>query len=323
MIQVSSVILPTGQAMPMLGFGTWNAAGEELEAALDTALEIGYRLIDTATVYGNERIIGNVLKKWFDSGRIERSDLFIVTKVPPSGNRPGDIEKWLERSLSNLQLSYLDLYLIHTPFAYGDVEGELHPFNEKGEIIIDPDTDHLAIWSVMEKQVMEGRTKAIGLSNFNVAQIERILNHATLPVSNLQVEMHVYLQQSELLKFCQDHDISVTAYSPLGSRGFVENVIFKGDAVPKSLEDLTVQEIARKYEKSPAQILLKHIIQKGVIAIPKSTNSSRIKENFDLFDWELEAEDVEKLNDLDKGESGRICDFKFFKGLEKHPEFPF
>ncbi|KAL0127384.1 hypothetical protein PUN28_005582 [Cardiocondyla obscurior] len=244
-------------------------------------------------------------------------------QVPPSGNRPGDIEKWLERSLSNLQLSYLDLYLIHTPFAYGDVEGELHPFNEKGEIIIDPDTDHLAIWSVMEKQVMEGRTKAIGLSNFNVAQIERILNHATLPVSNLQVEMHVYLQQSELLKFCQDHDISVTAYSPLGSRGFVENVIFKGDAVPKSLEDLTVQEIARKYEKSPAQILLKHIIQKGVIAIPKSTNSSRIKENFDLFDWELEAEDVEKLNDLDKGESGRICDFKFFKGLEKHPEFPF
>ncbi|KAL0127386.1 hypothetical protein PUN28_005582 [Cardiocondyla obscurior] len=199
MIQVSSVILPTGQAMPMLGFGTWNAAGEELEAALDTALEIGYRLIDTATVYGNERIIGNVLKKWFDSGRIERSDLFIVTKVPPSGNRPGDIEKWLERSLSNLQLSYLDLYLIHTPFAYGDVEGELHPFNEKGEIIIDPDTDHLAIWSVMEKQVMEGRTKAIGLSNFNVAQIERILNHATLPVSNLQVEMHVYLQQSELV----------------------------------------------------------------------------------------------------------------------------
>lgn len=124
------------------------------------------------------------------------------------------------------------------------------------------------------------------------------------------------------MKFCQNNDISVTAYAPLGSRGFVEKV-GKGDAVPNLLQNLTVLEIAKKYEKTPAQILLKHIIQKGIIAIPKSTNPSRIKENIQLFDWELKAEDVDELDALDKGESARICDFGFFKGLSEHPEFPF
>ncbi|XP_011860325.1 PREDICTED: 1,5-anhydro-D-fructose reductase isoform X2 [Vollenhovia emeryi] len=308
--------------MPILGFGTWNASGEELEVALNAALEAGYRHIDTATVYENERYIGNVLKKWLDSGRIKRSDLFIVTKVPPSGNRPGDIKKWLERSLSNLQLSYLDLYLVHTPFAYEDAGEVLHPFNDKGEIRIDTNTDHLEIWSVMEKQVLEGRTKAIGLSNFNIAQIKRILNNAKLPISNLQVELHVYFQQQELVKFCQNNDISVTAYAPLGTRGFVDK-IGKGDLVPNLLQNVTVLEIAEKYDKTPAQILLKHIVQKGIAAIPKSTSPSRIKENFELFDWELEVEDVNQLSALDMGESARICDFSFFKGLSKHPEFPF
>ncbi|XP_018303395.1 alcohol dehydrogenase [NADP(+)] A [Mycetomoellerius zeteki] len=321
--QNSSVSLPTGQQMPILGFGTWNASGEELEATLDTALQAGYRHIDTATVYENEQIIGNCLKKWLDSGRIKRSDLFIVTKVPPSGNRPADIEKWLKRSLSNLHLSYLDLYLVHTPFAYQNAGEELfHPFNEKGEIMIDADTDHLQIWTAMENQVLEGRTKAIGLSNFNIVQIKRILDNAKLPVSNLQIELHVYFQQNELVKFCQDNDISVTAYSPLGSRGFVQK-IGKGDVVPDSLKNVTVLEIAQKYDKTPAQIALKHIIQKGIATIPKSINRLRIKQNIELFDWELEVEDVDKLNALDMGESARVCDFSFFKGLSKHPEFPF
>ncbi|XP_018352761.1 PREDICTED: 1,5-anhydro-D-fructose reductase-like [Trachymyrmex septentrionalis] len=319
--QNTSVSLPTGQRMPILGFGTWHASGEELEAALDAALEMGYRHIDTATVYENEHFIGKILKKWLESGRIKRSDLFIVTKVPPSGNRPGDIKKYLERSLSNLHLSYVDLYLVHTPFGYQAGE-ELHPFNEKGEIIIDADTDHLEIWSAMENEVLEGRTKAIGLSNFNIAQIKRILDNAKLPISNLQIELHVHFQQTELVKFCQDNDISVTAYAPLGSRGFVEK-IGKGNVVPDSLKNVTVLEIAEKYEKTSAQILLKHIIQKGIATIPKSINPLRIEENMKLFDWELEAEDVDKLNALDMGESARVCDFSFFKGLSKHPEFPF
>ncbi|XP_050446837.1 aldo-keto reductase family 1 member A1-A-like [Cataglyphis hispanica] len=317
----SSVLLPTGQAMPILGFGTWNISGKELEVALDAALTAGYRHIDTATAYENECVIGNVLKKWFDAGKLKRTDLFIVTKLPPNGNRAKDVEKWIKKSLANLQISYLDLYLVHVPFAFENGE-DLQPRNENGEIRIDVDTDHLQIWSAMEKQVLEKRTKAIGLSNFNIGQIKKILDNTKLPVSNLQIELHVDFQQKELVKFCQDNNISITAYSPLGTRGVVTK-IGKTDTIPNLLENPIVLEIAEKYNKTPAQILLKHIIQKGIIAIPKSSTPTRIKENIQLFDWELRVEDVDKLNAIDMGESARICDFSFFKGIEKHPEFPF
>ncbi|XP_032674810.1 1,5-anhydro-D-fructose reductase [Odontomachus brunneus] len=317
-----NVPLPTGQTIPILGFGTWNASEEEVETAIDIALEAGYRHIDTATVYENERAIGNVLKKWLDSGKISRSELFIVTKVPPCGIRSEDIEKWIKKSLCNLQLTYLDLYLVHVPFTFKSAEGELYSYNEEGEIIIDTSTDHLKVWSAMEKQVLEGRTKAIGLSNFNISQINKILANAKLPISNLQIELHVYFQQRNLVEFCQDNNITVTAYAPLGSRGFV-NQIGKGNIVPDPLKNCVVLEIAEKYEKTPAQILLRHIIQKGIIAIPKSINPKRIEQNIELFDWELQHEDMIKLNNLDTEEFGRICDFGFFKGVTKHPEFPF
>lgn len=124
------------------------------------------------------------------------------------------------------------------------------------------------------------------------------------------------------VKFCQDNNIIVTAYSPLGTRGFVKK-IGRADAVPDLLENPVVLEVAKKYKKSPAQISLKFIIQKGIVAIPKSSTPTRIKENIELFDWELDIEDVNKLNDLDVGESARICDFTFLKGILQHPEFPF
>ncbi|XP_023287956.1 alcohol dehydrogenase [NADP(+)] [Orussus abietinus] len=317
-----TITLPTGQKMPILGFGTWQATEAELEAALDDALGAGYRHIDTAPVYHNEPIIGKVLKKWIDSGKVKREELFIVTKVPPTGNRPGGIEKWIKKSLKDLQLDYLDLYLIHTPFTFEEVGDDLHPMNEKGEIRIDPSTDHLKVWAEMEKQVVAGRTKAIGLSNFNSKQIDRIQSVATLPISNLQIELHVYFQQKELVEFCKSKGITVTAYSPLGSRGLVK-LLGKTDTLPDLLVNPVVLQLAKKHGKTPAQILLKFTINRGIAAIPKSTNAQRIKENIELFDWDLKPEEIDELKGLDQGAKARICDFNFFKGITKHPEFPF
>ncbi|XP_035733253.1 aldo-keto reductase family 1 member A1-like [Vespa mandarinia] len=316
------ISLPTGQQIPILGFGTWQTSEDEIEKALDIALEAGYRHIDTATVYLNEKAIGKILKKWIDSGKIQRSELFIVTKLPTIGNRPGGVEKWIKKSLANLQLDYIDLYLIHVPFTLEEVGEEFHPTNEKGEIKLDTCTDHVKVWKEMEEQVKQGRTKAIGLSNFNKTQINKILSIASLPISNLQIELHVYFQQLELVKFCKSNNICVTAYSPLGSRGLVR-LMGKTDVLPDLLANPVVIKIAQKHNKSPAQILLKHILHKDIVAIPKSTNAQRIKENIQLFDWQLEDKDINELNALNVGKSARICDFSFFKGIQKHPEYPF
>lgn len=308
--------------MPILGFGTWQASEEEIETALDLALEAGYRHIDTATVYENEKAIGKVLKKYLDSGKIKRSELFIVTKLPPVGVRPESVEKWIKKSMANLQLDYLDLYLVHVPFTLQEVGETLTPKNEKGEVLSDTSTDHVKVWKEMEKQVELGRTKSIGLSNFNETQINKILSIASIPISNLQIELHVYFQQVELVKFCKNNNISVTAYSPLGTRGLVK-LLGKTDVLPDLLTNANVLKIAKKYNKTAAQILLKHILSKGISAIPKSTNPQRIKENIQLFDWELEDKDILELNALNKGKSARICNFAFMKGIENHPEFPF
>ncbi|XP_015191616.1 PREDICTED: alcohol dehydrogenase [NADP(+)] [Polistes dominula] len=316
------ISLPNGQQMPILGFGTWQASEEEIETALDLAFEAGYRHIDTATVYENENAIGKVIKKWLDSGKIKRSELFIVTKLPPVGVRPEGVEKWIKKSIANLQLDYLDLYLVHVPFTFQEIGENLHPKNEKGEIMIDTSTDHVKIWKEMEKQVELGRTKSIGLSNFNETQINKILSIASIPISNLQVELHVYFQQVELVEFCKSNNISMTAYSPLGNRGLVK-LLGKTDVLPDLLTNAVVLKIAQKYNKTAAQILLKHILCKGISTIPKSTNPQRIKENIQLFDWELEDEDILELEALNKGKSARICDFSFMKGIKNHPEYPF
>ncbi|XP_003694620.1 1,5-anhydro-D-fructose reductase-like [Apis florea] len=321
-MEKNTILLPNGELMPIIGFGTWQAQEKELENALNIALEAGYRHIDTATAYENEKVIGDVLKNWFDSGKLKRSDIFIVTKLPAVGNRAEDVEKWIKTSLQNLQLEYLDLYLIHVPIGFEKVGDILHPFDENGQIKLDNSTNHVKIWTEMEKQVKCGRTKAIGLSNFNISQIKRILKNTKMKISMLQIEFHVYFQQKELVKFCKQENIPITAYSPLGSRSLIK-LLNKTEEISDMLQNDVVMEIAKNYKKSSAQILLRYILQNGIVVIPKSTNPQRIKENIELFDWELNPEDMKKLYNLDCGESSRICDLKFFKGIETHPEYPF
>lgn len=319
------VDLPGCGKMPVLGYGTWQSNDDELERAVELALEAGYRHIDTAYVYENEKVIGNVIRRWISCGKLKREDLFLVTKLPACGNRPEGVAKFLNRSLKNLQVDYIDLYLIHVPMAFQDIEGDLHPMTPEGEINMDVTTDHVAIWRKMESQVDAGLVKAIGISNFNKKQIQRILDIARIKPVNLQLELHAYFQQKEMVNFCNEHNISVTCYSPLGAPGLGKFMAAFGKhkEMPDILHNPTVTRIASKWNKTSAQVLLRHCIQKGLVAIPKSVTASRIKENITIFDFKLDDEDMKELNNLDQGPIARLLDFTLFPGIKKHPEYPF
>ncbi|KAK4884359.1 hypothetical protein RN001_000630 [Aquatica leii] len=319
------VDLPGGLKMPALGYGTWQSTDKELEDAVELALQAGYRHIDTAYVYENEKVIGKVISRWISQGKLKREDLFLVTKLPGSGNRPEAVKKFLKRSLENLQVDYIDLYLIHVPFGFKDIEGDLHPVTPEGEIDIDVATNHVGIWKEMERNVESGWVKSIGVSNFNIKQIQRILNNARIRPVSLQIELHAYFQQKELVKFCKDNNIVVTCYSPLGAPGLGKFLEQFGQQIdmPDILGNTVVTDIAKKYNKTPAQVLLRHCLQKGLVAIPKSVTPKRIHENIDIFDFKLNDQDMEKLNGLDQGPAARILDFSAFKGIKKHPEYPF
>jgi len=290
-------LTPEG-SMPVIGLGTWQARGGDVERALNIALEAGYRHIDTAYIYNNEAEIGKVLKQWLDSGKLKREDIFIVTKLPPSGMQKDQVEKYLNSSLNSLGLQYVDLYLIHSPRGYRVINGQRQPNNN---------VDHLGIWSEMERMVELGKTKAIGLSNYDESQIENIRKHAKIQPSNLQVELHTYYQQKPLVKYCDKNNITVTAYSPLGSPGTNSKSYDKNNVLlPWILKHPVVEEIAKKNNKTPAQVVLRHALQNGLIVIPKSTNEGRIKENLNLYDFELDQIDMEKLNNLDQGVNGKL-----------------
>nr|XP_012150300.1 PREDICTED: alcohol dehydrogenase [NADP(+)]-like isoform X3 [Megachile rotundata] len=254
-----TVKLLSGYDMPTVGLGTWQAKPEEIESAVSTALNVGYRHIDTAFNYNNEEAIGTVLKKWFAEGG-KREDLFVTSKE-------------------------------------------------------------------MEEQVRKGRARSIGLSNFNEKQILNVWENAQIKPSNLQVELHAYLQQNSLRKLCQMHNIIVTAYSPLASPGAKKHFKTKYNHNVEDFPDLLghpiVQKISTEHKRSPAQILLRFLLQLGVVVIPKSSSPERIKANIDLFDFTLNKEEMELLKTLDKDHYGRIFNFLFFKGVEKHPHYPF
>nr|CAH7761418.1 unnamed protein product [Callosobruchus chinensis] len=230
---------------------------------------------------------------------------------------------FMKMSLENLQLDYVDLYLIHFPIGTNYIEGQTR--TPRDEAVLEK-SDHVAIWKKMEEQVDASRTKAIGLSNFNKRQVEKVLKCARIKPASLQVELHVLLQQKELVEFCQKNGIVVVAYSPLGSPGFnvfMQKNGFPTKETPNILQLPVVKKVAEKHKKTTGQILLRFWLEQNVVVIPKSTNPERLKQNIDILNFSLDSDDMKQLKAMDMGEKGRIFDMDFLKDVKSHPEYPF
>ncbi|XP_055624783.1 aldo-keto reductase family 1 member B1-like [Toxorhynchites rutilus septentrionalis] len=312
--KIPNAIFNNGNSIPMIGLGTWGSpGGGQVAQAVKDAIDIGYRHIDCAMAYQNEHEVGEGVTAKIKEGVIKREDIFITSKLWNTFHRPDLVEGALRTTLNSLMLDYLDLYLIHWPVGYK--EGvELFPYGPDGKTYIFSDVDYVETWKAMEKLVGLGLVKNIGLSNFNIKQVQRVLDIARIkPVTN-QIENHPYLNQAKLTAFCADKGIIVTAYSPLGSP--TRPWVTKDDIV--LMEDGTVHAVAKKYAKDPAQILIRYQIQLGHVVIPKSVTRSRIVSNFDVFSFSLDASDMKQLAGLERNE--RISP-EF--GAYGHPHHPF
>ncbi|KAK4512159.1 uncharacterized protein ATC70_013402 [Mucor velutinosus] len=269
--------LNTGANIPAIGLGTWRSKPEEVYDAVKTAIEAGYRHIDAAFVYGNEQQVGQAIK----DSNVPREELFITTKLWNTCHRPELVQAAFERSLKNLQLEYLDLYLMHWPVSFQPADVK-QPRGEDGVILLD-DTHFTTTYAEMEK-LLGSRLRAIGVSNFDIPHLEKLATTAKVSPAVNQVELHPYLPQQELVDYCQKHQILLCAYSPLGSS---DSPLMKDEAIIA---------IADKYNATAAQILISWGIERGYAVLPKSVTPSRIISN--LKDVRLESQDFERINKL-------------------------
>ncbi|OEK06510.1 aldo/keto reductase [Roseivirga misakiensis] len=295
-----------GDKIDAIGLGTWKSEPGEVGQAVREAIKVGYRHIDCAWIYQNEKEIGDAFQAAFGDGDISREDLFVTSKLWNSFHAAEDVEKAVRESLDALQLDYLDLYLIHWPIAHQP--GVVFSEDASGFAPIE-DYPIADTWKAMEALVEKGLVKHIGVSNFNVVKLQKLMETAVIVPEMNQVESHPLLAQNELLDFCTNNGILYTAYSPLGSRDRAPGM--KGDAEPDLFEIDTLKEIADNHNVHPAQILIKWAEGRGTAVIPKSVNPTRLKQNLASADINLSAEEMASINNLDKGY--RFLDGKFWE----------
>jgi aldehyde reductase len=256
--------------MPALGFGTLIPDPAVTISATREALEAGFRHFDCAERYRNEREVGEALQAGLTAGKITRQDIFVTTKLWNTNHRPERVKPAFESSLDRLGLDYLDLYLIHTPFAFqpGD---EQDPRDQNGNVIYDPGVSLLDTWRAMESLVDSGRCRAIGLSDINLNRLLPIYESARIKPAVVQVEAHPYLPETELLEFCQEKNIALLAFAPLGH-----------GTRPGPLEDPVILAIAARVEKTPAQVLLAWAVQRGTALLTTPKSAARARENLNI-----------------------------------------
>ncbi|HEX3054965.1 MAG TPA: aldo/keto reductase [Gaiellaceae bacterium] len=266
---VPSIGLNDGHEIPQLGFGVFQVPPPETERAVSFALDAGYRHIDTAEMYGNEEGVGRAVR----AAGLDRGEVYITSKLNNGYHRPDVARRAFESTLEALGYDYVDLFLIHWPLP------TLY------------DGDFVSTWRTLEEFKADGRARSIGVSNFQVAHLERLIRETdTVPAVN-QIELHPYFQNREVAAFDREHGIATEAWAPI--------------AQGKALDDPTLTGVAERYGRSVAQVVLRWHIQHGMIVFPKSVTPERIRENIAIFDFELEPVDVEAIDALDRGEAGR------------------
>lgn len=266
---MENIKLNNGILMPGIGFGTWKIKDyNQVIDVVKNAIEVGYRHIDTASVYGNEEAIGIALKE----SCVPREDIFVTTKLWNSVRGYNETICAFNESLKKLQLEYIDLYLIHwpSPLEFRDC------YQEK----------NIETYQALEKLYSQGKIKAIGVSNFLKHHIEELKNFVSIPIAVNQIEFHPYYYDQETIEYCKQNDIIIEAYSPLG-RGEI-------------LKDNTIADIAKKYNKSPAQICIRYAIDNQIVPLPKTISKQRMIENLNVFDFNLMKEDIDEIRNLSK-----------------------
>ena len=269
MTQVPNITLNNGNTIPQLGFGVFQITPADTAAAVRSALDIGYRHIDTAEMYGNEKEVGEAIR----TSGIDRDEIYVTSKLNNSFHEPDAARKAFETTLSDLGLDHIDLFLIHWPLPtrYGG--------------------DYVSTWNTMIEFAQEGRSTSVGVSNFQVGHLERLAAETSLVPAVNQIEVHPYFGNEAVRKYNKDHGIVTEAWSPIA----------QGDV----LGDPVVGEIAKRVGKTTAQVVLRWHVQRGDVIFPKSVTTKRIRENFAIFDFELDSDAMSAIDGLDKGAAGR------------------
>jgi len=312
--------LHSGDRMPAVGLGLWKIAKDDVPNVVHEAVKAGYRCFDSAADYGNESETGHGLRRALGDGSVSRGELFVASKLWNTYHRKEHVRAACQRSLADLGLDYLDLYMIHFPISLKFV-----PFEKRypPEWFYDPDAPEPRMeedpvpmretWEAMEALVKEGLVKNIGICNVGCTMLRDILSYAQVKPAVLQVELHPYNTQQKLLRFCKEKGIAVTGFSNLGASSYAElGMASQNDFVTG---EPVVQEIARAQSRTPAQVVLRWAVQRGTAIVPKTTKAERLRENISLFDFELTAEEMQKIDELNKdrrfNDPGYFCEQAF------------